>query len=43
MSEEVASPFVAKMIGDWYGLIKKQDILKAEKKKSEIVQAFENM
>ncbi|MCW1838439.1 MULTISPECIES: Rap family tetratricopeptide repeat protein [Bacillus] len=43
MSEKVASPFVAKMIGDWYGLIKKQDILKAEKKKSEIVQAFENM
>jgi len=43
LAEKVASPFVAKMIGDWYGLIKKQDILKAETKRNEIVQAFENM
>ncbi|WP_412055225.1 hypothetical protein [Bacillus altitudinis] len=31
------------MIGDWYGYIKKQDILKAENKRKEIVKAFENM
>ncbi|OJT56865.1 hypothetical protein BFP49_22490 [Bacillus licheniformis] len=43
MPEKVASPFVAKMIGDWYGVIKKQDILKAENKREEIVKAFENM
>ncbi|MBD3860952.1 tetratricopeptide repeat protein [Bacillus sp. 28A-2] len=43
MTEKVASPFVAKMIGDWYGFIKKQDILKAETMRNEIVQAFENM
>ncbi|KIZ53616.1 tetratricopeptide repeat protein [Bacillus safensis] len=43
MGEKVASPFVAKMIGDWYGYIKKQDILKAENKRKEIVIAFENM
>ncbi|EKF35639.1 RapH N-terminal domain-containing protein [Bacillus xiamenensis] len=43
MGEKVASPFVAKMIGDWYGYIKKQDILKAENKRKEIVKAFENM
>ncbi|MBU4617808.1 MULTISPECIES: response regulator aspartate phosphatase [Bacillus] len=43
MGEKVASPIVAKMIGDWYGFIKKQDILKAETMRNEIVQACENM
>lgn len=43
MSEKVASPFVAQMIGEWYGSIKKQDTLQAENKRKEIVKAFENM
>ncbi|MFJ5671370.1 hypothetical protein ACIQAS_06920 [Bacillus safensis] len=43
MAEKVASPVVAKMTGDWYGVIKKQDILKAENKREEIVKSFENM
>ncbi|APT44890.1 Rap family tetratricopeptide repeat protein [Bacillus safensis] len=43
MAEKVASPLVAKMIGDWYGFIKKQNILNAEIKRKEIVIACENM
>lgn len=43
LAEKVASPLVAKMIGDWNGFIKKQDILNAESKRKEIVIARKNM